>query len=202
MQKLSTDSNFVTGKNWYVIDVNPQPWAVGPIQTGRRSGRVYATMGQNQQLASFQEAVRSTLLMYYPDLVSFSESVDPSLFGSREVELCFYFFQKQETAEKPDARTKSGKRQVTSKLADLTNMVKAAEDAIAGILFDNDVQVRAQRNVTVEHGPDVPEGMIVFSIEGFAAMDPNELPQFVWDRIAELDEKADVDTAFQQTTLF
>jgi hypothetical protein len=43
---------------WYVVHVNPEPWAVGPLDLGRRGGKVYATMGQNQQLAAYQEAVR------------------------------------------------------------------------------------------------------------------------------------------------
>jgi hypothetical protein len=170
-------------KQWYVLDVNPQPWAVGPLSVGRgRGGKYFPQMGQNQQLATYQDALRATLAHRYPNLAEF-ESGALSLFGKREVELGLYFFQKQEQAEKPDARTSTGTRTVTSSLADLTNMVKAAEDAVAGILFDNDIQVRAHRNVTVEHGIAVPEGIVVISIEVWHGMDPRELPDFVWREI-------------------
>jgi hypothetical protein len=171
-------------KQWYVLDVNPQPWAVGPLSVARGGKGYYPKMGQNQQLATYQDAVRAALTGRYPNLVEFETSAGgASLFGNREVELCFYFFQKQEQAEKYDARTKTGTRTVTSSLADLTNMVKAAEDAVAGILFDNDIQVRAQRNVTVEHGLTVPEGVVIISIEMWHGMNPSELPDFVWREV-------------------
>jgi Holliday junction resolvase RusA-like endonuclease len=166
--------------SWYVLDVNPEPWAVGPLSVARSGKGVYPKMGRNQQLYAYQQALRSTLLLQYPNLREFVDS-ELGLWGNREVKLCFYFWQKQETAETVSAAGRT--RRTTSKVADCTNMVKAAEDAVAGILFANDIQVREQVNVIVDRGAQLPEGIVVISIEPWAGFDPACLPEFVWDRI-------------------
>lgn len=167
-------------KTWYVLDVNPEPWAVGPLSVARGSKGLFPKMGRNQQLHTYQQAVRSTLLLQYPNLREFADT-ELGLWGHREVNLGMYFWQKQETAETVSASGRT--RKTTSKVADCTNMVKAAEDAVARILFANDVQVREQHNVIVDRGPQLPEGIVVISIEPWAGFDPSGLPDFVWDRI-------------------
>lgn len=187
-------------KTWYVLGVNPRPWAVGPLSSGRNAtGKVFSTMGRNQELHAYEAALAATLLLEYPYLREFvdakllkkfpdlrryvagdpAKAKDRSLWAGAEVELTFHFWQKLETAEI------SGKK-ITDKVADLTNMVKAAEDAVQGLLLNNDTQVRAQRNVIYQRDEQVPEGIVVISIEPFCGPDPDELPSFVWERVEEI----------------
>lgn len=187
-------------KTWYVLNVNPRPWAVGPLSVGRRgSGGMYPQMGRNQELHAYEAALASTIVMEYPYLREYVDTnmlkkfpglrryvtgdtdaaKGRSLWAGAEVEMTFHFWQKIETAEV------SGKK-IKDKVADLTNMVKAAEDAMQGILLNNDVQVRAQRNVIYQRDEDVPEGLVIVSIGPFVGPDPDELPSFVWQRIQEI----------------
>ncbi len=174
-------------KYWFAVMINPEPWAVGPLSVARSGKGVYPKMGRNEKLATYQEALASAIVEEYPNLFLVKDSKTglplASLFGKKEVELTFHLWQKIEVSEVTDGRTRSGVRKSRNHLADLTNMVKAAEDAVAKILFDNDVQVRAQRNVIMDRGTHVPEGVVVISIEEFIAPDPDELPSFVWEKI-------------------
>lgn len=185
-------------QTWYVLGVNPRPWAVGPLSVARKGG-VYATMGRNQELHAYEAALAATLLLEYPYLREFvdakllkkfpdlrryvtgdpAKAKDRSLWAGAEVELTFHFWQKLETAE-------VGGRVIKDKVADLTNMVKAAEDAVQGLLLNNDTQVRMQRNVIYQRDEFVPEGIVVISIQPFSGPDPDELPSFVWERIERI----------------
>lgn len=200
---------------WYVLGVNPTPWAVGPLSVGRANGKVFPTMGRNQALHAYQASLAAALLEEYPYLreyvddkkikqfpglrrYSFGDGAkarDRSLWPTADVEMCFYFWQKLELAEVDG-------RKIRTKAADLTNMVKAAEDAMQGILINNDVQVRAQRNVIVDRGPDVPEGLVVVSIQPFISNDPDELPSFVWTRVEEIIREANGEDGAASARLF
>jgi hypothetical protein len=177
--------NIPTMKLWYVIDVNPVPWAVGPLSVGRAAGKVYPKMGRNQELHSYQEAVRTTMIDRYLNPIGHKYGDDQlaTVFGGAEVELGFYFFKKLEV-------THVGNRTRVGKKPDLTNMVKAAEDAIAGLLFDNDVQVMAQRNVILDRSADVPEGMVIISIQAWRGWDAMEIPPDIWGRVNEMTQAA------------
>lgn len=137
------------GVDWYSLDINPEPWVVGNIGVSRRDGKLGAWMGANQQLATYQEAVR--------EVVKYSD------FRKREGDLSvtFYFWRRQD-----DYELGSGKRH-RKHVADATNMQKATEDALQGILFDNDRSNRHVQSYVMEQGPDV-RGMIVVSVESFA----------------------------------
>lgn len=205
-----------TEQTWYVLGVNPRPWAVGPLSVARKGG-VYATMGRNQELHAYEAALASTLLMEYPYLREYidakmlkkfpglarylagdpAKAKDRSLWAGAEVSMTFHFWQKLETAEV------DGKK-ITDKVADLTNMVKAAEDAMQGLLLNNDMQVREQRNVIYQRDADVPEGIVVVSIERFCGPNPDELPSFVWERVEEIFRNANGEDGDESTgfTLF
>lgn len=166
-------------KTWYVVDVNPRPWVVGPLSVARSGKGMYPKMGRNQELYDYQQAVVETLRLEYPNLKSLGEI--GTLWGRREVEIALYFWQQIEVSEREDRLGR--KRTYRGHNADLTNMVKAAEDAVAGLFFDNDVQVRAQRNVIMDRGEHIPQGLVVMSVEGFSGPDPDELPDFVWQKV-------------------
>lgn len=133
---------------WIVLHLNPEPWAVGPVQVGRSAGKMHGTIGRNAQLAAFQEAVREEL------------GEQPLLEGKVALEL--YFWRRRD-AYKTDNEKMHRKHE-----ADLTNLQKATEDALQGVLFANDRDVAAVRAVMVEQGPEV-ESKIVIGIEEISA---------------------------------
>ncbi len=125
--------------HWFQLHVNPEPWAVGPLSMGRRNGRLTATLGQNAQLNAYQEAIREEMTQYhvYPLQYEPFYSLD------------FFFYRQRAEYENAQAR-RHRKHE-----ADTTNLVKATEDALQGILYDNDRDVIRVCGWNVEQGPDV-----------------------------------------------
>lgn len=131
----------VLNKNhWYYLPVNPDPWAVGPLQLGRRNGKVFPTIGPNLTLKSFQEELRS----------HFPEPYEPV---EHDVELEFFFWRRL------DKWVNEGGKTNTRSIADATNMQKACEDALQGILIVNDRQVKDVSSHVMAEGADVVGGI-------------------------------------------
>lgn len=107
----------------YVLPLNPEPWTAPNVaRRGPRGVSVY----KNEQLRSYQEAVKELLtqagaVMEYPP-------------GTR-LSVTFYFWRRLDVLDR-----KTGTKASASE-ADATNMQKATEDAIQGILIDNDRNV-------------------------------------------------------------
>lgn len=129
------------------LDVNPEPWAVGPLSLGRRGGKMFPKMERNASVFSFKEAVRGEL----KDRI---QGMPPGVY-----DLDFYLWRRLESYI-----GESG-RKATAHVADATNMQKALEDALQGILFDNDRDVRRIRSEIVEQGPDVVPGIAIYATE-------------------------------------
>lgn len=129
--------------HWFVLNVNPEPWAVGPLSIGRRGGKMFATMGRNQQLWTYQQAVKEEI----------GES--PSVWIEGPVQMVFYFWRRRDEYSTHQARTHRKHE------ADATNMQKALEDALQGVLFKNDKDTNDIRSVIVEQGPDVQPKVVV-----------------------------------------
>lgn len=148
---------------WYYFRINPEPWAVGPLDIGRRSGKVYATMGQNKQLAAYQEAVRDELALQDPEMIS------------GRVTMRLYFWRNRAEYTTPN------QRQHRKHEADLTNLVKAFEDACQGVLFENDRDVVHTDAYLIDQGTEV-EGKILLCIG--EAVTPAEyvkpIPEHIW----------------------
>lgn len=121
--------------DWYKVIVNPEPWALGPVGTGRRGGKIWAYVGRNQQLYMYQQAVK--------------EELAGSSWYEGELHLLFLFW-----------RCTS----VTDHAADTTNLQKGTEDALQGVLFENDRVVIHSESIIMAQGPDV-EGKVLFGIE-------------------------------------
>lgn len=145
----------LSGVYWYSIDVNPEPWAVGNVGVNRRGGKVSAYMGQNKQLAAYQDAIRESI------------KYDTFVKMNGDLSVTFYFWRRTD-----DYETASGKRH-RKHIVDATNMQKGTEDALQGILFDNDKNNRHVQSYVMEQGPDV-KGMIVISVQQFIKLP--ELP--------------------------
>lgn len=165
-------SNF----RWFVLDLNPEPWAIGPVGYARRGGKMSAYVGRNAQLDAYKEAVREEL----KDALAGSNAADYFIEG--KVELRFYFWRNRAEYKTPQARTHRKHE------ADGTNMSKATEDALQGILFKNDKDVNHCQWTVVEQGPNV-KGRIVIGVRPSSDL-PNvmaELPDHVCALLDELD---------------
>lgn len=154
-----------SGERWYALNLNPEPWAVGPLDLLRRKGKLAPTMGRNQQVAAYQQAVKSELEDKYAGNLS---SILPGPY-----ELDMYFWRNTERAN----------------VADGTNMLKSTEDALQGILLTNDREVRRARWEIVQQGPEVASA-VVFWIRwgstpyGLQHLMPDGMPEEILSRVA------------------
>lgn len=109
---------------WIIIaGINPIPWKAPTLGTSRKGSRVYPTASKDGELRMFQEAIKEELENY-----SFPLTEGP-------ITLEFRLWRQLDTYENAKGHT------VRKHKADATNMQKALEDALQGILFKNDNQV-------------------------------------------------------------
>lgn len=153
----------MSSERWFHIEINPEPWAIGPLSTGRKNGRIFPMIGRNQQLHAFKEAVKAEL-------------ADEDPLAEGEYRLEFYFWR--QIARYTDTKGHKQSRNV----ADTTNLQKACEDALQGVLFSNDRDVKSVMSTIVEEGPEV-KGQILIRAEMWHGFDPTHLPAIAWDLI-------------------
>lgn len=144
---------------WFHAPINPEPWAIGNISIGKKNGKAHGRMSPNAQLVAYKEAI-----------AEYFASENPLPPG--EYALTFYFFRALD-----DYETGSGRRHRKHQ-ADATNLQKATEDALQGVLIDNDRNVRDVRSVIVAQGPDVKPGVII-KMSHWEGSDLHEIPTFV-----------------------
>jgi Holliday junction resolvase RusA-like endonuclease len=152
---------------WYVLHLNPEPWAIGPVGTSRRGGKMVSYVGQNKQLNAYKEAVKEEI-----------ESQEP-VFIEGNIDLTFFFWRNRADYTTPQSRTHRKHE------ADVTNLQKATEDALQGVLFKNDKDNTHVESFMMDQGPDV-EGCIVVRIR--QAPDWNPLLMLsanIWNQVAE-----------------
>lgn len=126
------------------LRINPEPWRIGPVTVARGNGRgMYAKVGRDQQLHAYKQAVAEQLREYHTILL-------PGLYTAR-----YYFWRKR------DIYTTPHQMQHRKHEADLTNMVKATEDACQEILFGNDRDCVSHYNIVLEQDADVDPRVVV-----------------------------------------
>jgi len=146
----------------YFLPVNPEPWAVGKVGVGRRNGKTFPTVGPNAKLVSFQQEVKEWF-----------EDQDVTMI-EEDLHLEFFFWRKID-------KYRGVKRTVTTNEADATNMQKATEDALQGILYPNDRAVRKITSEIVAQGPDV-EGAIAIRAQVYdPVVEDYMLPGWIHD---------------------
>jgi hypothetical protein len=123
------------------LDVNPEPWAVGPLSIGKRNGKMFPKMERNASVHAFKEAVRD-------EVAGQVQMLPPG-----EYDLEFYLWRRL------DSYIGETGRKINAHVADATNMQKALEDALQGLVIDNDRGVRRIKTEIVEQGPDVIPGI-------------------------------------------
>lgn len=153
---------------WLVLPINPEPWKVGPLSVIRKSGKYIPIVGRDQQLHAFKAAI--------------AEQVNEKIAGralplfNDKVKLTLFLWRDRAEYSTPQARTHRKHE------ADATNMLKATEDALQGILYGNDKDNRDVRSVVVEQDPDV-KPRIVIHVESWVGLNPDEIPSLVWAEI-------------------
>jgi Holliday junction resolvase RusA-like endonuclease len=143
---------------WFVLSINPDPWAIGPLGVGKRNGKMFPYVGRNTQLDSYKQAIKEEL-----------REIEPLPQG--DYELNFYFWRRLDEHG-------SGRKHI----ADATNMQKATEDALQDVLFDNDRNVRDIRSVVVEQDSDTTP-CVVIRARLWQGLNPEEIPEHVWEQV-------------------
>ncbi len=122
----------------HILWLNPEPWAIGTV-TPRKGG---ARIAPNANLVAYQSAVKEEL-------------EDVHMLPEEYRNIKFYFWRQQARYVSMDDKIRSRNQ------ADATNMQKALEDALQGILFENDREVRKISSEIVEQGYDVEPKILI-----------------------------------------
>jgi hypothetical protein len=146
---------------FFVVGLNPEPWAVGPLGVGRKGKISYPYIGPNQKLQAYQEALR--------------EQLEGSDLLEGEVEITLYIWRKIETMKVYGGRDRK------AKTSDATNIQKATEDAIQGVLIENDRNVRRITTEIVQQDENA-EPCIVISVAPYQGSNPG-FPDEVWHQV-------------------
>jgi hypothetical protein len=105
------------------------------------------------------------------------------------LEVKFWFWRRRDEYKTPQARTHRKHE------ADATNLQKATEDALQGILYKNDKDNRHVESFVVEQGPNV-EPMIAIAIRQISPDHMDFLvPNKVQDMIADLMNERDAEVS-------
>lgn len=151
-------------ERWYILHLNPEPWAIGPVGVARRNGKIVPYVGRNQQLDAYKEAVR--------------EAVGKVEMMTGKLEVTFYFWRQRSEYQTPQARTHRKHE------ADATNMQKSTEDALQDLLYKNDKDNVHVESWVVAQGPDVDPMVIIHACQAreFA---PSMIPSWVWQLVSD-----------------
>lgn len=131
MDNLATE-----GSCWYTISgINPEPWAASEGAVGKRGGKTFIHFHKPQQLRQYQESIKEEFPTQNPQAVEITG----------DIELVFYFWRQLPEYE----LTEKDSRKRRSHQADATNLQKALEDALQGLVYKNDRDIRSIRSVIV-----------------------------------------------------
>jgi Holliday junction resolvase RusA-like endonuclease len=139
-------------KTLYIKDLNPEPWTSGTAALGYKGrNKPYPKISKDQRLADYQEGVRSCVQEAYPGLEMFPEGIELHL-------ICKFWRQL-------DSYTGEKGRTQHRNVADATNMTKAVEDALQGVLYKNDRQVKHSEGEIMMEGPDIHPRIMILCAE-------------------------------------
>jgi len=131
---------------WFILPgVNPVPWTSPSVSVGHKGGKPYPMVYAATELKNYKQAIKEEMNQRYPDIDAIED----------EVGLKLYFWRRLDEMK--------GNRRRKGHVADATNMQKATEDALQGILFKNDQQVvHAESWVMAQH--DEVDPLIVIEL--------------------------------------
>lgn len=147
---------------YFVLALNPEPWAVGSLGVNRRGAKSFPYIGPNQKLQAYQEAVREAL-------------AGKAVLTEGEVEVRLMVWRRIENLKVYSGRDRK------AKTSDATNIQKATEDAIQNLLIENDRQVR-RISIEVVEQSETTNPCIVINVRPYQEGEV-ALPSSVWDEI-------------------
>lgn len=129
----------------FVVDINPIPWRVPPFSVGRGKNRgAYVVAGRDAELHAYEEAVRDEVAAQGAYMMP----------GPYMIQL----WLSRKTSDNVNP-------------ADVTNMQKSTEDALQGVVIENDtetVSIFSHRLLQSDSAP----GFVVIEVWGEYAIDP------------------------------
>ncbi len=127
---------------YFVGGINPEPWTA-PSFARRNKGK--SDVYKSESLRVYQEAIAEEFVRLYPNVKPTDEPC--------EITFCFW---------RELGRYKVGDgRKSQRHVADATNMQKATEDALQGILYTNDNLVTIVRSVIMQQDEDTDPGVLI-----------------------------------------
>jgi len=163
---------------FFVIGVNAEPWAVGSLGIARKGKSTYPYIGPNQKLQAYQEALK--------------EQLEGAVLLVGEVEINLYIWRKIEKLTVYGGRNRKGNT------SDATNIQKATEDALQGILIENDRFVRRIATEIMQQD-ELTEPCIVIQVRPYVGSSP-EFPDSIWEQVDTIAGRTPPDTLFVPTT--
>ena len=148
----------------FILPINPEPWAIGPVGYTNKGGKPRGFVGENKQLRIYQDAVRQML----KERISAIENGDKHFPLAGPCELSLWFWRRLDSYE-----LSSGKKS-NRHWADATNMQKALEDAIQGVLTGNDKNNLKVMSEIVHQAEEINPG-IVIQVTAARAFNPNDM---------------------------
>jgi Holliday junction resolvase RusA-like endonuclease len=130
--------------------VNPEPWRSPRLGTKRVAGKVTPAAFKDANLRSYQEAVKEVLT---EELTTLGYELPIFEEGSL-LTISFGFWRQTESYQG------EGRRNVRAR-PDLTNMQKATEDALQGVLYKTDRRNVMVQSALVEVGPLVEPRILI-----------------------------------------
>lgn len=131
----------------YITGINPEPWTAPDVAVGRSGGKAFPIVHKKARLRAYQEAISESVRDAYPDIEMWG--------AGQHIRARFLFWRQLDSYT--TASGKAGKRNE----ADATNLQKALEDALQGILFFNDRDIKTIESVIVDEGPEVQPTIVV-----------------------------------------
>jgi len=135
----------------YIMDINPEPWTPGSPSIGFKGKQRYPKIAKDQRLIDYQEGIKTSVQQAYTDLLPFPEGID--------LHLVFKFWRME------DEYTAASGRTAHRNVADATNLTKALEDALQGVLYKNDRQVKHSEGEIVMEGKDIHPRILIMCAE-------------------------------------
>lgn len=138
---------------WYLVEgLNPEPWTASQASVGRKGGGSYVQFYKPEQLRTYQDSFKHLFMETNPHAVQ----------KPGDITLWLYFWRQLTLNEMFEGRNRR------THIADSTNLQKSTEDALQGILFANDRQIRQVRSTIVEQTQDtVP--LILIGVDDYDA---------------------------------
>lgn len=127
--------------------INPEPWTSPTASVIRAGGKPRPQLHKNARLRNYQEAVQEVIA---PELTTRSE-----LFSDDNLDLQCFFWRQIEQYQTATGRNQS------RHAADASNLLKALEDALQGLVFKNDRQVRRAQTTIVKQEKNIEPKIIV-----------------------------------------